>query len=61
MATLGATFNELPVLGPDGGEPAGWLPPYRAREDFGAALADALPDDVRHEIQNGHTLVLYRE
>lgn len=59
VARLTARYNEIPHTAD--GELVGWLPPYRAREEFDAALREALPDDVAFEAQNSHTTVFYEE
>ena len=50
VAFLVCRFNEIPTS--DGQ----WLPPYRAREDFRAALREHLPDGYQFEdVNNGLT------
>lgn len=58
VARLTASYNETPPPTGDATDP--WLPPYRAREEFDAALTDALPDDVRLEHKNDHATTFYR-
>lgn len=61
VAVLGARYNELPVSTGDGPEDFGWQAPYQAREDFDAALTDALPDGLTFEAKNSHQTTIYRE
>ena len=60
VAYMSARFNELPEVGP-GGELRGWLPPYRAREQFTATLREELPEGVAYELENGGLLGFYPE
>ena len=56
-AVFRCKFLERPAG--DGVEPAGWLPPYRSREDFLEAF-DA-PAGVNVEILNNHAIGFYPE
>jgi hypothetical protein len=58
-AELTASYNEQPVVNNDGSL-EGWRAPYQAREDFEAALADALPDGWMFERKNSHATTFYR-
>ena len=58
VAYLSCNFNEIAKM--DGDTPV-WLPPYRAREEFEAALRPALPDDLEMGAQSEHVLVFYEE
>lgn len=54
-----ASFQELPHT--EDGELQGWLPPYRAREQFETALAEHLPEGYSYELDTEHHISIYEE
>lgn len=58
-ATLSARYTEKPLV--ENGGQVRWLPAYRHREDFDAALRRALPDGWDFEHVDNHGTAFYHE